>query len=82
MGKIILEFDSNEEMEDARVSMDGWKWKYVVKKIDDELRKTTKYGGSVILEGHESASKLERDIAEKYREIIHEILSSQNLNFD
>ena len=27
MGKIILEFDSVEEQSDARVALDGYKWK-------------------------------------------------------
>jgi hypothetical protein len=26
MGKIILEFDSNEESQEARVALDGYKW--------------------------------------------------------
>ena len=44
MGKIILEFDSFEEKEDARDALDGYKWKLAVWDIDQKLRQTTKYG--------------------------------------
>ena len=44
MGKIILEFDSEEESNDARTALDGHKWKSVVWDLDQELRSTVKHG--------------------------------------
>ena len=47
MGKIILEFDSEEEKNDARVALDGYKWKIAMWDLDQLLRGTTKYGVSI-----------------------------------
>ena len=81
MGKIILEFDSAEESQDARVALDGYKWKNAMWELDQKLRDTTKYGKSVM--HHETtASGLEQDIAEKYREMIRDILSEYNLSLE
>lgn len=43
MGKIILEFDSVEEAEDARTAIDGWKYKLTLWDLDQELRSRIKY---------------------------------------
>lgn len=80
MGKITLEFDSLEEAQDAQTAIDGWKWKHSMWELDQELRSTTKYGSSKIKDGQ--ACEVERNIAERYREIIRSILDSQNLKFD
>jgi len=81
MAKVILEFDGLEESDDARSALDGYKWKLAVWDIDQKLRETTKYGVSV-LKHNETASEIEVEIAEKYREIIREILGDYNLNMD
>jgi hypothetical protein len=81
MGKITLEFDSVEESQDARVALDGHKWKNAMWELDEKLRQTTKYGVSVI-HSESEAPEFEQDIAEKYREIIREILSQYNLNLE
>jgi len=81
MGKIILEFDSVEESQDARVALDGHKWKNAMWELDEKLRQTTKYGVSVI-HSQSEAPEFEQDIAEKYREMIREILSQHNLNLE
>ena len=39
MGKIILEFDSIEEKDDARMALDGVKWKVAMWELDQLLRK-------------------------------------------
>jgi len=44
MGKIILEFNSEEEGNDARLALDGYKWKIAMWDLDQELRKIVKYG--------------------------------------
>ena len=81
MGKITLEFDSVEESQDARVALDGYKWRNAMYELDQKLRQTTKYGKSVI-HSQSEAPEFEQDIAEKYREIIREILSQYNLNLE
>lgn len=77
--KITLEFDGIEEQDDVRTALDGYKWKLAVWDIDQKLRETTKYDSSVIKLG-ETASEVEYAVAEKYREIIREILEEYNLN--
>ena len=41
MGKIILEFDSNEEKDDARTALDAYKWRGVVWDLDQYFRGLT-----------------------------------------
>lgn len=81
MGKITLEFDSEEEQYEARVALDGYKWKNAMWELDQKLRNTTKYAQSVIHRESE-ADEFEQDVAEKYREMIREILHENNLNLD
>jgi hypothetical protein len=42
VGKIILEFDSIEEQDDARTALDGYKWKLAMWDLTQELRAKTK----------------------------------------
>jgi len=81
MGKIILEFDSQEEANDARTALDGYKWQHAMWELDQKLRQTTKYGVSVI-HSESEAPEFEQDIAEKYREMIRNILNDSNLKLD
>ena len=78
MGKVILEFDSIEEQDDARVALDGYKWKIAMWDLDQLLRSTTKYGSFE----NRTATEAERDMAEKLRDAIREILDEHNLNLD
>ena len=81
MGKIILEFDSIEEQDDARLALDGYKWKIAVWDIDQFLRSTTKYNTSILaLDGE--ATNEEVEIAVAIREEICKILDSYNLKLD
>ena len=81
MGKVILEFDSVEEADDARTALDGYKWKLAMWDLDQKLRDTTKYGASIIgTKG--GASDEEFNIAERVRDLIREILSDYNINMD
>jgi hypothetical protein len=81
MGKIILEFDSIEESQDARVALDAMKWKMAMWDLDQKLRGTTKYGASQ-LDKSKEANDEEMNIAEKYRDMIREILNNYNLNIE
>jgi len=80
MGKIILEFDSIEEQNDARVALDGWRWKMLVWDIDQKLRSTHKYGQS--FDSNKEASSEEMDICYRLREQIRELMSESDLNLD
>ena len=81
MGKVILEFDSVEEQDDIQSALNGYKWKLAMWDLDQELRKTTKYGQSALSRDGE-ASSIEQDIAERYRELLREALSSYGLILD
>jgi hypothetical protein len=78
MGKIILEFDSIEEQDDARMALDGIKWKVAMWDLDQLLRSATKYG---TFDGRE-ATGAEQGMAEALRESIRDILRESNLNLD
>ena len=78
MGKIILEFDSIEEQDDARMALDGVKWKVAMWELDQLLRSATKYG---TFDGRE-ATGAEQGMAEALREHIRDILNESNLNLD
>jgi hypothetical protein len=78
MGKIILEFDSNEEKDEARTALDGYRWRGVVWDLDQKLREITKYG----YVGQVEATDEERELADKLRTTLREILEEFNLNLD
>jgi hypothetical protein len=78
MGKIILEFDSIEEQDDARMALDGVKWKVAMWDLDQLLRSATKYG---TFDGRE-ATGAEQGMAEALREHIRDILNESNLNLE
>ena len=78
MGKIILEFDSIEEQYDARVALEGSKWKNAMWELDQLLRSAVKYGS---FENRE-ATGAEQDMAYKVRDAIRDILNESNLNLD
>jgi hypothetical protein len=81
MAKIILEFDGVEEAQDARTALDGINWKRSIWDLDQKLRNTTKRGLSILATNKE-ASDIEIEVAEKYREVIREILEIHSLNLD
>jgi hypothetical protein len=81
MGKIILEFDSIEESLDARVALDGWKWKMAMWDLDQLLRGVTKYGVNIV-DSSKLASSEEVDFADKIREKIRDILTDAGLNLE
>ena len=79
--KIILEFYSIEAAQDARTALDGINWKRSVWDLDQKLRKTIRHGTSV-LASDKLASNIEVEVAEKYRELIREILEQYSLNIE
>ncbi len=81
MGRIILEFDTAEESQDARLALDGWKWKMAMSDLDQRLRSTTKYAASLVNPSKEATSD-EIDAAHKVRDEIREILTGYGLNLE
>lgn len=81
MGKIILEFDSVEESQDARVALDAMKWKMAMWDLDQILRSTVKHGVSITDRSKEASSE-EMDVADKIREEIRDILHGYGLNLE
>jgi hypothetical protein len=79
--KMILEYDCEEESDDARTALDGYKWKMAMWDLDQLLRGTTKYGASMSDISKEATSE-EMDMADKVRDAIREILNEHNLNLD
>ena len=76
--KMILEYDCEEEEDNARVALDGYKWKNAMWELDQLLRSATKYGS---FERREATSE-EMDMADKIRDAIRDILNEHNLNLD
>tara|TARA_R110000868_G_scaffold218431_4_gene468656 strand:+ start:417 stop:659 length:243 start_codon:yes stop_codon:yes gene_type:complete len=79
--KLTLEFDGDEERDDLQVALDGYKWKHAMWALDQQLRKTTKYGASQ-LHTTELATETERVVIEALRESLRDILNDWNLNLD
>ena len=75
--KVTIEYEF-EEQDDAKVALDGYKWKLAMWDLDQLLRSATKYGS---FERREATSE-EQDMAEKLRDAIREILNEYNLNLD
>jgi hypothetical protein len=80
MGKITIEFDSVEESQDAKVALDGYKWKLAMWDLDQKLRSTTKHG--IKFYSNEEASSEEMEICEKIRDEIRETLEGYGLNLN
>ena len=81
MSKVTLEFDSVEESDEIQDALNGWRWRTAMWDLDQHLRNTTKYNKSII-PGQDNASSEELDIADRYRELIREILEDHKLYFD
>lgn len=74
MAKIILEFDSVEEKDDAKDALDGYKWKLAMWDLDQELRNKVKYDEA-----------LPANVAEAFellRDKIRDILNDYNLKME
>jgi len=79
--KITIEFDGNEEENDARTALDGYKWKLAMWDLDQELRSIVKYQNSII-NHNQTASSEEMETADKIREEIRRLLENYNLSLD
>ena len=79
--KITLEFDGTEEQDDLQTALDGYKWKIAMWELDLRLRKTTKYGASMLSQT-DLATSQEMEVADAVRESLREILNEYNLKLD
>ena len=79
--KVTLEFDGTEEQDDLQTALDGYKWKIAMWELDQRLRKTTKYGASM-LSRTDPATSQEMEVADAVRESLREILNEYNLKLD
>ena len=75
--KVIIEYEF-EEQDDARVALDGYKWKMAMWELDQLLRTATKHSS---FERREATSE-KMDMADKIRDAIRDILNEHNLNLD
>ena len=82
MGKVIIEFDSVEESQEARTALDGWKWKIAMWDLDQMLRSTVKHSVGILDSSKNQATDTEIDVADKLREEIRELLNSYGLNLE
>jgi hypothetical protein len=73
MGKIILEFDSIEESEEAKTAFQAGDWKQAMWAVDQRLRSIVKYG---------EYSEEITEFTDKLREEIREMLYSDGLKLD
>jgi hypothetical protein len=73
MAELILKF-KEDELEDARTALDGWKWKSAMWELDQWLRGEIKY--------NEKLSAERDDAYQAVRDKIREILDDDNLNIE
>lgn len=67
MAEIILKFN-DEDFEDARTALDGWKWKNAMWQLDQHLRSELKYNENI---SSDTANAYDF-IREKMREILQD----------
>lgn len=79
MAKIIIEF-GEDEINDARVAMDGYKYKMLIWELDQKLRSVHKHG--VALQGNGEATEEEMDVCYRLRDVIREMLLEDNLTIE
>jgi hypothetical protein len=79
MGKIILEFTEDEE-NDARAAIDGYKYRHLIWELDQKLRSVHKYGAA--LTGSGEATSEEMDVCYRLRDVIREMLQEDNLTIE
>jgi hypothetical protein len=67
MAEIILKFN-DEDFEDARTALDGWKWKNAMWQLDQHLRSEIKYNEKISSDTENAYDS----IREKMREILQD----------
>ena len=67
MAEIILKFN-DDDFEDARTALDGWKWKNAMWQLDQHLRSEIKYNEKISSDTENAYDS----IREKMREILQD----------
>lgn len=65
MAKVTIEFDSVEDAEELKITMNAVKWYSVVHELDQQLRSMHKYN--------------DLECAQDVREILHEIMNQNEV---
>lgn len=76
MPKITIEFNLPDEERQYRCAADGQKYCAILYELDQHLRKTTKYGASIITTNGQ-ASDVEIQVAEHIRSYLHNYLLTE-----
>ena len=76
--KVTIEFDGDEEREELRTALDGYKWKNAMWDLDQELRKVIKYGFILGVQANEE----QINNAEYWRSCLGDVLRDYNLNLE
>ena len=79
MAKIIIEF-GEDEINDARVAIDGHKYKMLIWELDQKLRSVHKHGAA--LQGNGEATEAEMDVCYRLRDVIRGMLQEDNLTIE
>ena len=74
MAKVTIEFDTEDNQQDIRDALDGYKWKMAVWDIDQKLRNDLKY--------NEKLSADVQEYLEKLRDEIRDVLNDYKLNME
>jgi hypothetical protein len=74
MAKVTIEFDTEDNPQDIRDALDGYKWKMAVWDIDQKLRNDLKY--------NEKLSADVQEYLEKLRDEIRDVLNDYKLNME
>lgn len=72
MGKIILEFDDNEDWINAQIAINANKLQTIIWDFDQRMRANYKY----------DKGEISVDAAEKVREILREIMEENGITFE
>ena len=78
MGEVIFKFDSNEEADEIRMALDGYKYKLTLWGLDQELRSIVKHG----YHNNKEISSEQYDIVSELRDKLREIMNGYNINLD
>ena len=70
--KAIIEFDLHEERQEFEDCTNGWKWKFIVSELDNELRSKVKYPS-------DDANDEVLEALAKFREFLHDQLREEGL---
>ena len=74
MAKVTLEFDPFEDREDMESAINGWKWKVLVRELDQHLRSELKYNDAITGQAYDELQKL--------RDKLHELKTESGLTLE